>query len=151
MDSELTLRDYVLLLRRRAWVVAAIFALTLIAAVLYSALQTPLYRSTARVLINQASAAEIFDSQSTQNTSFADRVAANEVALIESQLVDDVAQGRLGFLASVNASAQTRADVISISAVDPDPVVAQQISQTYAESYLNVRRDQYVNLSLIHI
>lgn len=145
MDSELTLRDYVLLLRRRAWIVMAIFALTLIAAAVYSALQTPLYRSTARVLINQASAAEIFDSQSTQNTGFADRIAANEVALIESQLVDDVAQGRLGFLAAVNATAQARADVITISAVDPDPVVAQRIAQTFAESYLSVRRDQYVN------
>ncbi|MEM7093770.1 MAG: polysaccharide biosynthesis tyrosine autokinase [Actinomycetota bacterium] len=145
VDSELTLRDYVQLLRRRIWVVVMVFVLALIAAAVWSALQTPMYRATARVLINQASAAEIFDSQSTQNTSFADRVAANEVALIESQLVEDVAQARLGFEAEVNASAQSRADVISISATDPDPFVAQQIAQTYAVAYLDVRRDQYVN------
>ena len=78
VDSELTLRDYVQLLRRRLWVVIAIFVAVLTAALVYSALQTPLYRSTARVLINQASAADIFDTQFTQNTSFADRVAANE-------------------------------------------------------------------------
>lgn len=145
MDTELTLRDYLQLLRRRIWIVVAAFTVVVVATALWSALQTPLYRSNARVLINQANATEIFDTQSTQNSTFADRLAANEVALIESQLVAEVAQAELGYSARVNATAQTRADVISITAIDPDPLIAQEIVQTFAESYLDVRRDQFVS------
>ncbi|MEM9519234.1 MAG: polysaccharide biosynthesis tyrosine autokinase [Actinomycetota bacterium] len=145
IEDELTLGDYFAVVRRRLWLIVVCFVAVVALAAVFSALQTPMFRSTARVLVNQSSAAEIFESQVTQNNSFADRLAANEVALIESQLVDDVAEERLGFEAEVSASAQSQADVLSISAEDADPVVAQQIAQTYVEAYLDVRLQQYVN------
>ena len=145
IEDELTLSDYVAVLRRRLPVVVGLFVAMVSLAAMWSWSATPMYRSTARVLLNQADASEIFESQSVQNSSFADRLAANEVALIESQLVADVAESRLGFKAEVSASTQSKADVVSVSAEDADPERAQRITQTFVQAYLDVRLQQYVN------
>ena len=145
IEDELTLSDYVAVLRRRLPVVVGLFVAMVSLAAMWSWSATPMYRSTARVLLNQADASEIFESQSVQNSSFADRLAANEVALIESQLVADVAESRLGFEAEVSASTQSQADVVSVSAEDADSERAQRITQTFVQAYLDVRLQQYVN------
>jgi len=142
VTTELSLRDYIELLRRRWSVVVACFVATLVAAFLWSALQTPMYRSSANILINQNTANDIFDP--VTGVSNADRVATNEVKLLESQLVRDEAEDRLGFEADISARAETRADFVVVSAVDADAARAQTVAQTYAESYLDVRRSEFV-------
>jgi capsular exopolysaccharide synthesis family protein len=145
VTSELTLRDYVEILRRRAWIVALCFLGALAAALAWSALQTPMHQSSARVLINQAASTDIFDptSGSTSNTSFADRQTTTAVELIESQLVDDEAESRLGFEAEIKASAAARADIVVLTATDADPARAQLVAQTYADAYLDIRRTEF--------
>ena len=103
-----------------------------------------MYRSTARVLLDQADASDRFDSVFF-NSEFAERLAANEVALIESQLVDDLAESRLGFEAEVSASGSKEFDVVSVSAKDADPGRAQRIAQVYVQAYLDVRLQLYMN------
>lgn len=142
MTNELTLRDYFELLRRRAWVVIAAFIGALVLALLWSALQTPMYQSSARILINQNTSNDIFDpvTGAVRN----DRAATNEVALLQSELVRTEAQARLGFRAGISARADTRADVLTVTATNRDAAVAQTIAQTFAESYLDVRRNEFI-------
>ena len=90
-EKELTLSDYAVVLRRRFKIVVVVFVVGISLAAAWSMSLTPMYRSTARVLLDQAEASGRFDSEWLLNSEFADRLAANEVALIESQLVDDVA------------------------------------------------------------
>ncbi len=147
LDTELTLHDYLNLLRRRAWVVALVLIATIAAALAYSALKTPLYRSSAKILINQNTTANIFDPVSGVPVSYAVRLGQNEVQLLRSELVGDEAEGRLGFDAreDVSVSIQTNADVLIVSGVSEDPAQAQLVAQTFAESYIDVRREQYIS------
>ena len=144
MTTELALRDYINILRRRLPVVAACLTATLVAAFLWSALQTPMYRSSANILINQSTANDIYDPVTGVPVNYADRVTANEVRLLQSQLVRTEAESRLGFEADIAAVAETRADFVVVSAVDADPTVAKTVAQTYAESYLDVRRNEFI-------
>lgn len=144
IDDELTLGDYAAVLRRRLAVVVLLFLASVLLAAVWSLSSTPMYRSTARVLLDQADASDAFDSVFF-NSEFADRLAANEVALIESQLVDDLAESRLGFEAEVSASGSKELDVVSVSAKDADPGRAQRIAQVYVQAYLDVRLQLYMN------
>jgi len=143
VTTELTLRDYVDLMRRRLPVVAACFAATLFAAFLWSALQTPMYRSSVNILINQNTSNDILDPVTGVSSNSADRVATNEVKLLESQLVRREAESRLGFEADISARAESRADFVVVTAIDADALQAQAVAQTYAESYVDVRRDEF--------
>ena len=138
-EEELTLRDYVAVLRRRLSVVVVVFVVAASLAAAWSLSSTPMFRSTGRLLLNQADATDFYGTQWILNSEFADRLAANEVALIESRLVDDLAESRLGFEAEVSASRESNVDVVSVSAEASDPELAQRIVQTYVESYLDVR------------
>lgn len=144
-EEELTLSDYVAVLKRRFVVVVAVFVAGVSLAAVWSFSLTPMYRSTARVLLDPSDASETFESGWFLNSDFADRLAANEVALIESQLVDDVAEAQLGFEAEVSASGGIGVDVVSVSAEAADPEQAQRIVQTYVEAYLSVSLQQYTN------
>ena len=144
IGDELTLGDYAAVLRRRLAVVVLLFLASVLLAAVWSLYSTPMYRSTARVLLDQADASDAFDSVFF-NSEFAERLAANEVALIESQLVDDLAESRLGFEAEVSASGSKEFDVVSVSAKDADPGRAQRIAQVYVQAYLDVRLQLYMN------
>ena len=144
-EKELTLSDYAVVLRRRFKIVVVVFVVGISLAAAWSMSLTPMYRSTARVLLDQAEASDRFESEWLLNSEFADRLAANEVALIESQVVDDAAESRLGFEAEVSASGGVGSDVVSVSAEADDPERAQLIVQAYVDSYLTLGLQQYTN------
>ena len=144
-EKELTLSDYAAVLRRRLVVVVVVFVAAISSVAAWSLSSTPMYRSTARVLLDQAEASDRFESGWLLNSEFADRLAANEVALIESQLVDDVAESRLGFEAEVSASGGNEVDVVSVSAEATEPERAQLVVRTYVEAYLDVRLQLYMD------
>ena len=59
-DAELTLRDYLGILRRHRVAVLAAIAICLLAAVGYSLLSTPRYESTASVLLRTSRNQQLF-------------------------------------------------------------------------------------------
>lgn len=144
MDSELGLRDYLDILLRRIGLVLAVFVVFTLLAFLYTALQTPLYRSTTTLLVNQSSAAEIFDpiignSQST-------RSVENEAEFIRSDTVATAVASKLsGTFDDITVITSRDKDIIRVQATHDDPVSAQTISQTFAETYLELRRTELVN------
>ena len=62
IGDELTLGDYAAVLRRRLAVVVLLFLASVLLAAVWSLSSTPMYRSTARVLLDQADASDAFDS-----------------------------------------------------------------------------------------
>ena len=137
--DDLSLSDYAALLKRRFVAVVVLFVASAALAGAWSLSSTPMYRSTGRLLLNQADATDFYGTQWILNSEFADRLAANEVALIESKLVDDMAESQLGFEAEVSASHESNVDVLSVSAKASDPERAQLIVQAYVDAYLEVR------------
>lgn len=147
----MSLADYLEILRRRAWLVAGLVLVAGLAAFVLSALQTPMFRAEASILINQNSADEIYDPVTGIPFNQADRVAANELRLMQSTLVTNATVASLDLEAfdrddlDVSARVESSADVLVATAIDADPERARLIAQTYAETYLDLRREQFVS------
>lgn len=90
----------------RRWGVVALTTIACTAlALAWTAQQTPLYSSSASVLINQANASDLFDPVgSGTGSAAAARVTATEARFLTSGLVSDEAISRLGYEAYVDVS-----------------------------------------------
>lgn len=90
------------------------------------------YQSTARVLVGTGLRGD-------------SEPLGDEMALATSPEVGDIAAQRLGFRAEIKAWATAGSgSVFMIAAVDADPVVAQRIAQTYAESFIDAHRENEI-------
>jgi len=119
--------------------------LFVVLALAWTASRTPLYSSSASVLINQANASDLFDPVSTGNAAAGGRQVATEARFFTSGIVSDEAIDRLNFEAFVDVSQDSSADVLTVRATSPDPVEAQTIAQTYAEAYVDVREERFAS------
>jgi capsular exopolysaccharide synthesis family protein len=138
--SPLDLRDYLSILWARKWIVLAIVATTTTAALLYSYLQTPVYTSSAEVVVlparfdpNQPSAAFGFININTEQQ------VANSVAVAQIASRHLTALGLHPGSMSVTSIADTEALVFSSSS--SNPASAQATADAYASAYLGLRRD----------
>lgn len=145
-DSELSLSDYIQIFLRRAWVLVLTALACVVLALVWTARQTPMYSSSASVLINQANASDLFDPVGTGNSlSYAERQAATEARFLTSGIVSDEAINRLGYEAYVDVREDSFADVLTVTATSADAAEAQQIAQTYAEAYVDVREQRFAS------
>jgi polysaccharide biosynthesis transport protein len=137
--GHLDLRDYLQVLRRRAWVIVGVTALCTIAALVLSLLQTPLYASSARILIQRQSPSSGFEASNQRLN--ADLVSEIESQFFNSEAVRSLARERLGYPASASASAVGRGSVIQVRAVHSEPARAAEIANVYAQAYIDARRE----------
>ena len=139
------LKDYWRTVRRRWRVVAVCFVTAMIGAVLLTWQSTPQYSSSTRLFVStsesDASAAytgNLFASQRV--TSYADLVTSRQLgervsaALTESTDPDDLRE-------QVQATVVPETVILEISATDPDPVMARDIAQAYAEELTRLVED----------
>lgn len=136
---QLDVRAFFQTLRRRLWVVLLVPALSAGAAYAAASAQTSLYRSSAEILIGRSQAETIFDPLRSTSGS-PDRTLANQIRLIQSHDVRGLVRERLGYGAEVEATASRTEDVITLTAIDPDPRRAAAIVDSYAQAYLDYRR-----------
>ena len=83
--QELSIKDYVALLRRRKWIVVAMVVLVPVCAAVLSMRQHPVYQSTATVALREGDLAATV-SGIADNSYYADpnRLAATQIALAET-------------------------------------------------------------------
>lgn len=141
---ELELRDYFTVIRRRKLVIALTTLVVVGVALALSLLQESTYRATAEVLLQQRASEQIFAPDQNQNASPSATRVATEIEVMQSRSVQDAVTQALGKKVDVEISAKGQTDVVGISAEDHSPLEAARIAQTYAETYVNVRRDQTV-------
>lgn len=154
----LNLRDYIGILSRRWLIVAACTIGCLVLAVVYSLLQTRLYSATSEIIINQSTAADLFD-PITGNTA-SSRLIENEARFIESRamreaVADPSAEGALsptlqaGVLnervIAIDASTDSDADVLKIAVTMNDPVEAAAVSNKFASKFIELRKQRAVD------
>lgn len=139
--------EYLEVLTRRWWFIATSMAIALAAALFISASMTPMYRASAEVLVNQQSASDVFDPNTTArgNTSVLTRQTVNEARFIESDIVRLAAEEHLGFDAKIDALTDSKSDIITLRAEAADPRVAQTTARVFAETYLSERRQRYID------
>jgi capsular exopolysaccharide synthesis family protein len=135
------LREYLAVLWHRKWYVAMVAVVVVVTALFYSLQQTPMYQSTAEVLVRpvnfsptQPSTAGGFLNMNTEI-----RVASsNEVGAIVAERLREAGVAATGIAVEAPANTET----LLFTATSPDPFAAQATAQAYAESYLEFRREE---------
>lgn len=129
--------DYLRVLRRRWRTVAVTAMLVVVAAGLVTWRTTPQFQSTTQLFISTSasSSAEAYQGNlfsSQRLASYADLVTGTELA---TRVVSSVASGLTPreLAAKVTAQASPETVLLSISVTDPDPEVAQQLTQAYGD------------------
>ncbi|MBW3650201.1 MAG: polysaccharide biosynthesis tyrosine autokinase [Actinobacteria bacterium] len=140
--SQLGLRDYLRVARQRKWGIALVTATVTVAALSLSLLQTPVYQSTARLLVTQ-DRSSVFDPVTGQR-SFPERAVQGEILVLQSEPVRSEVHRRLGSAPEVSATAIPDADGIEVVARSHDPEWAVRVADAYANSYIEFRRAQAV-------
>nr|WP_210503000.1 polysaccharide biosynthesis tyrosine autokinase [Nocardioides sp. SYSU D00778] len=131
------LADYLRILRRRWRLVMATVLLVVVAAALVTWRTTPQYQSTTQLFISTSasSSAEAYQGNlfsSQRLASYADLATGTELATrVVSATGSSLSPKELA--AKVTAQASPDTVLLSISVTDPDPEVAQQLTQTYGE------------------
>lgn len=142
--AEMTLRDYAAVVVRRKWIVIAATLIATIIAVVFSALQTPIYSASSEVLIQPRGQDGLFD-DAVANLN--DRAIQTEIQVLQGQAIRLRVQENLG-LDERPASAAVRSigstDVIAITVRSANANNASILANAYANAYIEVRREQSV-------
>jgi succinoglycan biosynthesis transport protein ExoP len=143
---ELELRDYIGVLRRRKGIIALAVAVVVGAALIVSYLKTPIYEATSEVLVRPRTSQQILTPNANQNQGGdAQRAIDTEIKVLQSRTVEQAVRKELGRVPSVSASGAGQTDVISVSVRSTNAQQAARDANTYARTYLEVRRNQAVD------
>ena len=143
-ESEFDLRDYLQVLRRRKGLIIFVVALAVMASLVVTNLQTPVYAGTAEVLLQPRSTEFLFDPTGGQRLDPA-RAIQTEIRLLESQPVRAAVREKLGSVPPVSARPLDQTDVIEVTAESIDPALAAATANAYATAYIEFRRKQAVD------
>jgi capsular exopolysaccharide synthesis family protein len=139
------LRAYVGIVRRRKWSLILVVALTVASAAFFSNRQTPMYQSSSTVLVKPLNPNQIL-----QGYSYSFSVSMQtEQALATSPAVAAIAATNAealgatgGDVGTVTTKVPTDTTFLQIGYSSPDPSEAQIWSQSYANAYMEYRREQ---------
>lgn len=144
-DAGIDLRHYAAVLWRRRLLVASTIFVVVGAAIAMSVTQTPKYRSTAEVLLQASISEEAFSVDPDASRVAADNRVATEIAIMESRSVRDAVREELGYTPAVEIDQLGETEVVGISVTGTDAARAATDAQTYAEVFIQTRRDQLVS------
>lgn len=136
-QSGFDLREYLFVLRRRWLTVVLVMGVVVALGVFSSYRKTAVYESTANILLQSDAVVGVFGQQSSGDP---ERRVQNEAELITSADTIREVEERLGFGASVSATAGGDTDVIEITATSASASRAALIANTYAEAHRDLRQ-----------
>jgi non-specific protein-tyrosine kinase len=137
-STELDLRDYVRVLRRRWKLVVLVVAGFVGVALLVSFIQTPVYSAHAQVFLEAPAGEDIFTGAAARSDP--GRALLNEVRLIEGDDVRKLVQERLGSTLPVRAKGVASTDMINVTVESSDPTKAAVMANNYAQAYVDYRK-----------
>src|SRR5438270_974538 len=118
--SQLELRDYLRVFRRRKGTITLCALVVVAAALVASFLQTPVYEGTAEVLLQARSNESLFDPNTGQPTDRA-RVVDTEIKVLKGETVRDGVRKELGTAPPVSAASSGATDVVEVRSQSTDP------------------------------
>lgn len=137
-DHELD--DYLDIARRRKWTLLGITVLALVAAILFTAIQTPQYRGVARVRVEASGRGTVLDDNSNViSTNVRDRNLRNEVEFANSDRVRVRVLDEIGSLEHVTVAAAPNSDALTFVAQDANGARAAEIANIFAQAYVAER------------
>jgi len=141
--ASMDLRDYVRVLKRRKLTIALTAVAIVGGALALSFAQTPVYAATTKVLVAPRLAEELAGAETGGNT--ASRGIETEIEVLRSRATRVAAREELGHAPTVSISAVGATQVVAINARSTDPERAADDANGYAESYIELRREQLLD------
>lgn len=146
--SALGLRQYVDILRRHKWFIVELVLVIGVTQGVVSNSRTPLYKSTARVLLTPNDPTQQLNPTSGNGVAGKDpdRYVAGQINIVRSEGVASEAAKTLSNISAstvegkLNVSQDGHSNVLRISAADPDPERASDIAEAVAKGYIENRR-----------
>lgn len=136
---ELQLKDYLRILSRQRLILILVLAAAVVAAVGFTSLQTRYYTASAEIFIELEPASDAVTGTAARRVD-QKRSLENEIGFLESRLVSDEVARRLGWQPAVETIASADRDFLTVVAVEMEPESAMLVANTYAETYLELRR-----------
>ena len=143
--QTITPRDYWRAIIRRKWLIAVALAATTIPAVALTLADSPTYEASARVLLQSKPGESVFGSNDV--SADADRAVANEVSVLEGEVVYQQLRTDLGLVGDppkVTGVSEDSTDVIAVSVQSGDPETAAILANAYVRAYTTVKRTQAI-------
>ncbi|MCL4486565.1 MAG: Wzz/FepE/Etk N-terminal domain-containing protein [Chloroflexi bacterium] len=141
------LQDYARILLKRGWIIILLAVLTTGSAVVFSKLQTPIYRSTVALSVLPARPADWGSGQASK-VLLRQYVEQMESPLLTQPVIDelqlDVTPDAFGN--ELNFNADESALKITIEARNPIPAVAVKMAQTLAEAFVSQHAQENLNV-----
>jgi capsular exopolysaccharide synthesis family protein len=141
------LREYLRIARRRWLVLAVVTGVVTAVALLMSLTGTEKYDATAVLLLRDGEPADSILG-STGSDSDPERETNTQIGLIKLETVAENVREDLGLdvstselLDQVSTEVEGNSDLVSVTARDPDPRRAAAIATSFAEQYVNFRRE----------
>ena len=133
------LREYLHILRRQAKVIAMTVAVVFGSALAVSLVQTPVYRASAQVILQETTSDSLFN-PSTGQRNDPTRAVATEIQVLKSPSIREAVRAELGDAPPVGATPVGQTDVIQVAVSNTDPKAAAALANAYARHYIDQRR-----------
>ena len=137
------IRHYVNIARRQRWVIIESIVVVALLAGVFVALQTPMYRAKAQVLLR---ADDLNEADSNAYYYDADRYVTIQSNIVKSRAVVDAVASELdrddrtALARQVSVSQKGTTDILEISATSEDPREARDVANGFANAYIENRR-----------
>jgi capsular exopolysaccharide synthesis family protein len=146
--DRLDLERWLKILRRRWHLIAACFVLVTGSAALFSLAQQKQYTATASLFFNQSHiGSDLVDFANSSSNTTALQTQADNVRLVQSSPVAAQTARALGSSLTTNeiaqkisVSAQGQSDFVEVQATDPDPKLAAELANLYAQHFIAFRK-----------
>lgn len=141
--DTLKLRDYLAVLRRRRVTVATTLAVVVAASLMISFVQTPAFAAETVVLLRPRTSEQIFAPEGQpQARPDQGRAVDTELGVMKSRSVRQAVAEELGREPEVKIRSEGQTDLVTIQAESTDPGQAAHVANTYADVYIETRRQQ---------
>jgi succinoglycan biosynthesis transport protein ExoP len=140
-SAAVNLRDFFSLVWRKKWLIAAVTAVVVAAAVAFSLRQTPIYEAKASVLVEPTAAAN-GGTPTPPNMSTEKLVASSPAVATNVADTLHLSARPLDLLANLSVDVPVETEVLDFTYADPDPEKARQLAMGFAEGYLDFRKQK---------
>jgi len=141
-ERELSFRDVADTIRRQRTLILGFAAAGAVLALVLSLLQPDVYRATSEVVLQATPSEVVLDGATQQNPQFLDQQVRTEIAVMGSSSVRDAVEKELGHEPTVTVKPKTGTLVVSVSADADSPAAAKRDADTYASTYVKLRRKE---------
>ena len=132
------LRDYLIVLSHRKWLILAAGLLVASTALALSLIQTPVFQASARVLLEPTQS--VFESTNRPPVD-----VPTEIQRLKSRPVQDAVRQEVGAAPKVQAIQVEKTQVIRLSTESSSPLRAAEFANAYADAYIAYRIQQAVD------